>query len=152
MRNGTRCLFFVQTDVSSSFFPPFLRPSLSSPLLLPFSADLFYRASSTFLCFGRQAEVVVTVRFVESVPEVSCSHDDSPEAADPPTRRFIRAKWSKRFCFSTPEENASRKDTRGGTKSRIKWDESKHLFFTLSTYIFLSEHFFSVLRSTSVLM
>lgn len=63
-------------------------------LLLLFSPDLFYRrGASTFLCFGRQAEVVVTVWFVESVPEVSCSHDDSPEATVPPTTcQLVRAK------------------------------------------------------------
>lgn len=59
------CLFFPFVSTSSSF------PRVCA----------YRRASSAFLRFGRQAEVVVTVCFTESVPEVSCSHDDSPEAA-----------------------------------------------------------------------
>lgn len=92
-----RRLFFGTQPTRFIFILPFFPPSPCSLLLsflaaLPLSASLFYRrAWSTFLCFGRQAEVVVTVCFVESVPEVSRSHDDSAEATVLSTHWLVQA-------------------------------------------------------------
>lgn len=40
------------------------------------------------------------------------------------------------FAFQRPEGNASERSEGGDTKSRIKWDESKHLFFTSNIHGF----------------
>lgn len=91
---------------------PLYRPSW--PTLSPPSPGLLYRrASSTFLCFGRQAEVVVTVCFVESVPEVSCSHDNSRGAAVSPTRRVAHTSKMERtllLLYVRRERRASEKN------------------------------------------
>lgn len=146
MRNGTapflrhttdrRLIFILSLPPRSSLLFPLLSPYFAFHrllfilLLLLFSLGLFYRrASSTFLCFGRQAEVVVTVWFVESVPEVSCSHDDSPEATVPSTtRRLVRAKIGASALAFVHSGNTPRKDretTLLGNTQRVWVEEAR---------------------------